>query len=675
MSVKIVQALAICFCLSGGILRAQDFENMKFGQITAADFQVSAPAFDPGANAVIIKDYGKTEYIGNESGFFSIHFKRFVRIKILNKNGFNAGAFEILIPNYKSSNYAKIEDVQGSTFNQENHVIQETKLDPKSVFTQKYNRFRDIMKFTMPGLKEGSIFDLTYTIESNYFSEPPSWPFQGRYPRLWSEYEATIPSPFHYNLRTTGNDSFDIKTSKAVKQSFTIREASNDIGYKNILSVLGTSFQYRWVKKNVPGLREQPYISTMNNYNSRISFELEYFQQEERYDKQMLRETWNIVSRDLLSSESFGIDLNQDNHWMDEPLRTITSGSLNSEEEIKKIFSFVRDNFNCTNPENIYTKTSLKTVFANRAGTVGELNLLLVALLRHQNIVADPAILSTRENGIAAADKPMLFEYNYLICIVHTPAKVYRLDASKPFNPFNKLPGACYNELGARVVNKENPDLIVLSPDSLSETEMTSAIFNNDDNGISSGSVTTRFGDDNAYSVRQYIKENSLKDYVNSVQLGFLNMTASNVGLDSLNHPDFPLVLHYDLDFKNLKQSNMLYFDPVLGSVFKKNPFEDAVRAFPVEMTSKIDYTYVLSMEVPKGFQVEELPKSARVSFMGTKGNFDYLIQQSGNTIQMRVHLKLNEATFSPDDYGPLRDFFAYIVKKENEQIVFKKIE
>jgi hypothetical protein len=675
MSIKFRKALAICFYFSIGVLNAQDFENMKFGQITTADFQVSAPAFDAGASAVIIKDYGNTEYIGNESGFFSIHFKRFLRVKILNKNGFNAGAFEILIPNYKSSNYAKIEDVQGSTFNQENSVIHETKLDPKSVYTQKYNRYRDIMKFTMPGLKEGSIFDLTYTIESNYFSEPPTWPFQGRYPRLWSEYEATIPSPFHYNLRTTGNDSFDIKTSKAIKQSFTIREPGDDIAYKRILSVIGTSFQYRWVKKNVPGLKEQPYISNMNNYNSRISFELEYFQQEERYEKQMQRETWNIVSRDLLSSESFGIDLNQDNHWMDEPLREITTGSLNSEEEIKKIFSYVRDNFICTNQENIYTQTPLKTVFSNRAGTVGELNLLLIALLRHQSIVADPAILSTRENGIAAADNPMLFEYNYLICVVHTPGKVYKLDASKPFNSFNRLPGECYNELGARVINKENPDLIVLSPDSISETEMTSAIFNNDDNGVSSGSVTTRFGDDHAFSVRQYVKQKSLKEYAESVQLDISNMIASNITLDSLNHPDFPLILHYDLDFKNYKQSDMIYFDPVLGSVFRKNPFEDAVRNYPVEMKSKTDYTYVLSMEVPKGFQVEELPKSARVNLMETKGSFDYLIQQSGSMIQMRVHLKLNEATFSPDEYGSIRDFFAYVVKKENEQIVFKRIQ
>jgi hypothetical protein len=88
-----------------------------------------------------------------------------------------------------------------------------------------------------------------------------------------------------------------------------------------------------------------------------------------------------------------------------------------------------------------------------------------------------------------------------------------------------------------------------------------------------------------------------------------------------------------------------------------------------------MDYTYLLSMEIPKGFQVDELPKSARVKLNETQGIFEYLLQKNPENIQMRVHLKLNQATFAPDEYATLRDFFAYVVKKEGEQIVFKKMK
>jgi hypothetical protein len=34
----------------------------------------------------------------------------------------------------------------------------------------------------------------------------------------------------------------------------------------------------------------------------------------------------------------------------------------------------------------------------------------------------------------------------------------------------------------------------------------------------------------------------------------------------------------------------------------------------------------------------------------------------------------LNKATFDPEDYETLRNFFAFVVEKEGEQIVFKKV-
>jgi hypothetical protein len=41
----------------------------------------------------------------------------------------------------------------------------------------------------------------------------------------------------------------------------------------------------------------------------------------------------------------------------------------------------------------------------------------------------------------------------------------------------------------------------------------------------------------------------------------------------------------------------------------------------------------------------------------------------------MRVHLKLNKTFFPTEEYSTLRDFFAFVVKKENEQLVFKKVK
>jgi hypothetical protein len=87
------------------------------------------------------------------------------------------------------------------------------------------------------------------------------------------------------------------------------------------------------------------------------------------------------------------------------------------------------------------------------------------------------------------------------------------------------------------------------------------------------------------------------------------------------------------------------------------------------------DDIYVLHMEIPNGYKVDELPKSVRLMFNENEGMFEYLISADATSIQMRARLQFNKATFTNEDYQPLRELYAYIVKKEAEQIVFKKIK
>ena len=58
--------------------QAQDKSNYKFGKITPADFNLAAAKFDSGANAVIIADIGSTSFEGNNKGFFTLVFTRFM---------------------------------------------------------------------------------------------------------------------------------------------------------------------------------------------------------------------------------------------------------------------------------------------------------------------------------------------------------------------------------------------------------------------------------------------------------------------------------------------------------------------------------------------------------------------------------------------------------------------
>jgi len=643
-------------------LKAQEKQPIHFGNVLPADFKISAPAFDSNASAVVIADIGNSAIEGSKHGL-GIVFTRFVRVKIINKNGYPSADFRIDIYDDNKGTQEYIEVLKGTTYNLENGKVQETPLDAQSVFTERINKYRVAKKFSMPALKEGSIFEMTYTVRSNLFNDPPTWVFQDKYPVLWSEYQTTFPSNFHYLLKTRGDTHFDVKTNRSFPQ--TLVDGS--------LVINCTSYEFRWVKKNVPVIRNIDYLSSPSNYNSSIYFELEYFLSNDGR-KYYEKTTWEAESHALLIDDQFGEELGFDNKWMDEILKPVVKDCNSPEEEIHRIFNFVRDNFHCTHNRGIYKQAGLKEICNKRAGTEADLNLLLTALLKHRSMRADAAILSTRENGFATPSIPLLYEYNYVICAVNAVNKTYLLDASQPFNAFNRLPYYCYNG-PARLINDKNSYTLSLSPDSLWENKTTNIMMINDEKGLFTGSITRTFGDIGSFSVREKAKEKSVAEYFKGIRLTGSDIEISDGHFDSLSRPDFPLTEHLDFDFRDLRSHDIVYYKPLLGFEFETNPFPEDAREYPVEFSSMINYLYVVTMEVPEGFQVDELPKSARIRLNENDGFFEYLIQQTPQNIQMRVKLKLNKAEFSPDDYSNLRDFFAFVVNKANEQIVFRKVK
>ena len=147
----------------------------------------------------------------------------------------------------------------------------------------------------------------------------------------------------------------------------------------------------------------------------------------------------------------------------------------------------------------------------------------------------------------------------------------------------------------------------------------------------------------------------------------------SKFELDSLDKYEEVLGIKYDFDFTGEKE-DIIYLNPMFGEGYKENPFKSAERLYPVEMPYGFDETYTLQMDVPSGYEVDELPKSMVVKLNEeNEGMFEYRISQSGSGISFRSRIRISRAYFMPEEYEMLREFFNLVVKKQAEQIVFKK--
>jgi hypothetical protein len=179
----------------------------KFGKITSEQWTIKDCNFDSISNSIILFDVGNItiqtkEGVNNsdpecqlKDEFFYLIFERHYRIKILLNNGLTSDHVSI---NLRSINGKKdkLTSFQGILFTQMNGKVEQVKfnLNDLKELTNQNGGSRKILDLS--DIKEGSILDIRYKIETNILNEIPYWNFRSKYPDLYSEINYTIPDFF-----------------------------------------------------------------------------------------------------------------------------------------------------------------------------------------------------------------------------------------------------------------------------------------------------------------------------------------------------------------------------------------------------------------------------------------------------------------------------------------------
>lgn len=663
--------LVICSILVISALEgiSQEKSKIKFGKITPEDFKETTYGLDTSASAVVIADIGSTEILGNTKGGFSLEFKKFRRARIVNKNGYDIANVEIgLYTNGDAEE--ELKTLKAVTYNLENGKVVETKLETKSaVFKDKINKNLVIKKFTFPNIKEGSIIEYEYKLTSDFLFNLQPWEFQGEYPRLWSEYNVSMPEFYYYVTMMQGYMPFYIKDRKDRRENFMIVD-NNTAGSSQRNGFSASVTDFRWVMKDVPAIKEENYTSTIKNHIARIEFQLAEVR--DPFVPRKIMASWPEACKKMLEDESFGYSINRDNGWLNDVMDEATRGATSELDKAKNIFAYVRDNMTCTNYNRRTIDKALRNVLKTRNGSEAEINLLLTAMLLKAGLEAEPVLLSTRSNGYTYPLYPLVDRFNYVISRVNLGGQYYFLDASRPRLGFGRLNYDTYNG-HARVIN-EYATPVEFSADSLLEGKVTSVFIINDDKGNMTGSMQQAPGYYESYHLRNRIKENGREQFFNDIKKGFnAEIEIQDPAIDSLDKYDFPITIRYKFDLKG-DEEDIIYFNPLFGEAWKENPFKSAERIYPVEMPYTIDETYLLRLDIPKGYTIDELPKQIMVKLNeNDDGFFEYRLSESNGAISLRSRIKIKRAFFAPEEYEMLREFFNLVVKKHSEQIVFKK--
>lgn len=383
-------------------------KRIKYGQVSMDELTMKVYEKDTSARAVILYDYGY--FRANE-----YTFSRHTRIKILKKEGY----FIVTRAFYGRSK----STVRGITFNLEDGKVISDKLRSESIFQEKIIDDFFITRITMPNVKVGSVVDIYVT----YDALPLQWYFQEVVPVKYSELIIENDPYIIYNKKLYGHERLHV----------------NEEG--------------RWIGKDIPAFRREPYMSSNENFISKLDLEIMQFRFPRYYAKSFhqipfnyqiysLSTSWEAINHNLLTSFYFGERL-KGNAFLNEIAEKIAQQNTNQERKARLAFDHVQSGLRWNGRSFIQATNEQSYVYNKKAGNVAEINLTLISLLRKVGIEVYPVVLSTRSNGMIDPGFPSLFKLNYVIAYAKIDGEEYFLDATEPYLAFRELPERCLNGL------------------------------------------------------------------------------------------------------------------------------------------------------------------------------------------------------------------------------------
>jgi hypothetical protein len=608
-----------------------------WGKLSAEERNLKVVSYDSTASAVVLGHWGEMSV---ENSNISIQYVK--RIKILDKRGIDYG--NIVIPYYAKNDLEFIKDFEGQIILPNGTAKM---IDKKSIFDEKVNEYYRLKKVVFPNVEVGSVIEYKYTlISKNYFSLE-SWNFQGEIPTLYSDLKAVFSSKYV-------GYSYGLRGSRLYKK---YQEAPK-------------SEYLQWSLENLPALIEEPFVANNRDYSERIDFQLlEYLNSSNAIIK--VATTWEKVCEQM--SDVFQPYLNKKGVAKD-ILPMIITPNDTPKDKIQKIYNYVVANYSWNEIYGISTKISLNSLVENKKGMATEINLLLTLLLKEAGFEAAPAMYSTRKNGKAVVDFPIVDNFNMVGCGLKFENKFYLLNAIDGTRPYTLPALQDLNMQCFWITGFRKGEWMAIEPPRSSKQVVSTSI----DLASKDPSMTLNISYDGYEAMilrKSFLKlgESEFKNTFKQIQVSEWEL--KDLSIENINEIDKMVVVK--MSFKpesDILSNDILYLKPIILKYFSKNPYTGNIRRLPIEVDYPTLYRYVLNLKLPAGYTIESSPKNEGIKLPNDTANFTYTSNLNDDgTYQLVTGFQLRTSYFQTEYFPYLKSIYDTSLAKWEEMIVLKK--
>ncbi|HEY5592854.1 MAG TPA: DUF3857 domain-containing protein [Paludibacter sp.] len=656
--------LLSCFFFFVSVLFAQEI-SLKYGKISNDELNMKVYSKDTTAAAVVLYDDGYASYEYTQSVGFKIEIELKKKVKILKQEGVNEATISIPYYSNNSGDRESISYLEAMAYNMENGKIIKTKLDKKYIFDEELSSKYRQLKFSIPGVKVGTVIEYKYKRISNRIYDMPDWQIQSEIPVINSNYEVRIPEYFIFNIDTKGYEHINVVETNE-NQIFNLGMDSNGSN-----TVTSQSRIIKFTAKDVPALKDEENVWCAEDFMSGVRFELNGTKFPNDFYKPYSH-TWEDLEKFLKNESDLGGNLKISNPYKTE-IKALISAVTDEKKKIELIYSFIKDHIRWDESYSFYGN-KYKDAVKNGTGNNGQINIILISALKDAGINAFPILISRRSQGRLPYTFPSFNKLTTFIVAAKTSdEKTYYMDGSAIYGGLNMLPTNLLVDRGRVYEETISEKWVDLSKITKSQ-QVFFLLAELDKDGTLSGELKSGYTNQLAYSYKvayQAAKDSS--DFVEKFQ------NSNQITIDSFRidgkEPMSAMVKEEIKFTKKMDASGeFIYINPMIFEHITKNPFTQSDRKLPIEFNYPYIYQESCTLTIPGNYKVEEIPKTIKIILDDNKGKCIYQVLQDGNKIQLNYWFELNQIVFPQTDYTAIRDFYGQVVTKNLEMIVLKKI-
>lgn len=628
-------------------------ETPAFGKVEMADLQMTECSFDKAAEAVVLFDVAEVYCffnINSMTNILSSQMERHVRIKILKTSGLDFANVRIRFISEK--NIEEIKGLTAETINLDaSGQVVVSKVDKKNIYLKKVDKRISELSFAFPDVRPGSVIEYKYRNDASDLYATKFWYFQRNIPVRYSRYVLDFPVELSITAQPLGGLPVSMKQ---------VAE-----GNRNIKTFTMTE---------VPALRDEPFISCEEDYLQRVIPFMVSLDIPGQLRKNLVR-TWPGIVKELMEDDDFGVQLKK-NIPRTSDLDAMLAPVSDPYRKMVIIHEYVRKNMQWNELYGIWALEGVKAAWRDKKGTTGEINLILVNLLKDAGLDASPILLSTRENGRINTTVAGYEQFNKVMALVKTRDDVYVLDATNRFCPASLIPlDVLYSEgLVIEKISSENWGWAGLVDEKHSFQTDVNIQGNIDAGGTMNGNALV-ISKDYARLIRAPLlkagKEDFIKTYFSNEEP---DVKIDSIFFDNEDIDSLPLMQQLSFSRKVSSSGDYNYFSVNMFAGLEKNPFIADTRVSDVFFGAGQQYTINANIMIPEGYVFDGLPKSSRMRLPDTSIVLTRYIETDGQQmLSVRLIIEFKKPMYEVAYYDEFHEFYKKLYAVLNEQFVYRK--